>query len=655
MQVIFRVDSAYNIGTGHVMRCLSLADGLSESPNHPKPIFICKNHKGNLGQRIQKRGYQTYLIPNTYEPTLNVSTWLGGPWQEDVEATIEVIQNQDHFRSQALATWLIIDHYDIHLDWEETIKKVYPNLKLMSIDDYLDRKHNVNILLNQMYFKNLTQIEKSYQELMVNPNTKLLIGTYYCLLNPIIQKYRKAKSVAQPSTFKILISLGGCDPENVTLKVLQNLTPVPISTQIEYHVVIGTSNQHADSLRAEIAQNPNKIHLHQGLSQEEMFQLISTISLAIGSIGVSMYERLCIGVPTIIITIAENQQAIAQELSEANLVDDLGFGLNFDITKMRQIINQKISEVLPGLQSELETEVKGKPLIEKEQEYQKTCDGRGISRIIKVMESYIDQDMLESTINQTQQKTGCIIQARMTSTRLPGKVLIPVYEDRSMLEMVLQRLQESRYLDEIIVATTTNRTDDPIIDLCEKKLGHLNKIRIRTFRGSEHNVLERYYLAAKQYNLTTVVRVTSDCPLIDPNVLDKIIKFQKQNPQYNYVSNTLERTYPRGLDSEVFTFNALQKVYQTATKPAEFEHVTTKIIGGPSKSNDFFRYAYRQSGSKNDSHYRLTVDTPEDLVLIKKIYKGLENPLSTLSEIKEYLASKPELLKINQAIEQKPI
>jgi spore coat polysaccharide biosynthesis predicted glycosyltransferase SpsG len=204
MQVIFRVDSSYNMGTGHVMRCLSLADGLTtQSQAHPKPIFICKNHQGNLSQTIEQRGYQTHLIPNTREPTLDTNTWLGGPWQEDAEATIQIIQNlpQSESQSESEVQWLVIDHYDIHLNWEQKIEETFPQIKLMSIDDYLDRKHAVDVLLNQMYFKNLTKIKNEYRNLMINPKTQLLIGTHYCLLNPIIQKYRKPPNSEVPSLF----------------------------------------------------------------------------------------------------------------------------------------------------------------------------------------------------------------------------------------------------------------------------------------------------------------------------------------------------------------------------------------------------------------------------------------------------------------------
>jgi len=633
MQVFFRVDSAYNIGTGHVMRCLSLADGLV-AHNHPKPIFICKNFPGNLTKLVKQRGYQVKLIPHATEPTLDTKTWLGGPWEADAKATSEILRTP----TPTPTTWLIIDHYDIHLNWEQEMKRLHPKVSLMSIDDYLDRQHEVRILLNQMYFQNLTEIARAYDTLMLEKDYQLLIGTRYCLLNPKILKYRdlvrtQSRTPTQSRTkYKVVISLGGCDPENVTLKVLQNLPPTTTQVQVEYHVIIGISNQHRASLEAEIeALTSHCIILHQGLSQEEMFGMLSESILVIGSIGVSMYERLCMGIPTMIITIAENQQEIANELSRAQLVDDLGFGLDFDVNEMCQRLTQYL----------------GNPeqLGRKREEYMGVCDGRGISRIIKVMESVIGPQEQK----KMKTKIGCVIQARMTSTRLPGKVLMPVYKKMSMLEVVLYRLRKSQKLDEIIVATTVNQTDDPIVELCEK-------LKIKTFRGSEDNVLERYYQCAKQYHLDTVVRVTSDCPLIDPKVLDEVIVCYEQNQDTcNYVSNILERTYPRGLDTEVFSYQVLEQVYQTATLPAELEHVTAKIVRASPESKEYRKYAYKSPDGRDESGKRLTVDMPEDLRLIREIYRGLDGPDICLDDVLDYLGQHEGLLEINRDIEQKKV
>jgi len=154
-------------------------------------------------------------------------------------------------------------------------------------------------------------------------------------------------------------------------------------------------------------------------------------------------------------------------------------------------------------------------------------------------------------------KVTAIIQARMTSTRLPGKVLKKVL-NKSLLEYQLERVARSELIDEIIVATTLNESDDPIVGLC-KQLG------VSIFRGSEGDVLSRYYEAARQYNSDVVVRLTSDCPLIDPKIIDRVIQMYLTK-KFDYVSNTQLKTFPRGMDTEVFSFEILQTAYCNAGK-----------------------------------------------------------------------------------------
>ncbi|HBQ25201.1 MAG TPA: acylneuraminate cytidylyltransferase, partial [Syntrophomonas sp.] len=164
-------------------------------------------------------------------------------------------------------------------------------------------------------------------------------------------------------------------------------------------------------------------------------------------------------------------------------------------------------------------------------------------------------------------KTIIIVQARMTSTRLPGKVLKEVL-GKPLLEYQIERLRQVRLADELVIATTTNDTDQPIVELCE----HLGGAY---YRGSEEDVLSRYYEAATQFKADAVVRVTSDCSLIDPGVMDEVIGLYINNrDNYDYVSNTLERTYPRGLDTEVFSMAALEKAYKEAGEQPDREHVT---------------------------------------------------------------------------------
>ncbi len=240
-------------------------------------------------------------------------------------------------------------------------------------------------------------------------------------------------------------------------------------------------------------------------------------------------------------------------------------------------------------------------------------------------------------------KTAIIIQARMTSTRLPGKVLMEVL-NKPLLEIQMERLMKSKHADQIIVATTTNEDDQPIIKLC-------NKLGIECFRGSENDVLARYYLAAKKFMVDVIVRITSDCPLIDPVVVDKVIDYYKTNyPRYDYVSNCLERTYPRGMDTEVISYVALEKAFIEASALTDREHVTTFIRMNPR----YFRLANIRY-QRDYSCHRWTVDTKEDFELIKLIIETIfpRTRLFTLEDCIKLIELHPEWSKINMHIKQK--
>ncbi|XCS11519.1 glycosyltransferase family protein [Aeribacillus pallidus] len=242
-------------------------------------------------------------------------------------------------------------------------------------------------------------------------------------------------------------------------------------------------------------------------------------------------------------------------------------------------------------------------------------------------------------------KVAAIIQARMGSTRLPGKILKKVL-DKTLLEYQIERVKRAKSIDEIIIATTTKESDDQIVQLCQQ-------LSIPYYRGSEEDVLSRYFEAATQFNADVIVRLTSDCPIIDPNVIDKVVTHYLENKdRYDYVSNTLTRTYPRGLDTEVMSYKALKRAYEEAKESAYREHVTAYIYHHP----DQFRF-FSVSNVKDESQHRWTVDTEEDFHLIKNILEMLypTKPLFTFEDVIQILRSKPEWVQINAHIEQKKL
>jgi len=242
-------------------------------------------------------------------------------------------------------------------------------------------------------------------------------------------------------------------------------------------------------------------------------------------------------------------------------------------------------------------------------------------------------------------KKVIIVQARMGSTRLPGKVLREVL-GKPLLEYQLERLARVRSSDMVVVATTDKEQDKPIVDLC-RRLGVL------FFRGPEEDVLARYYLAAREFGAEIVARITADCPIIDPAVVDQVFRFYLDHAgEYDYVSNARRRTYPRGMDTEVFSFHALEEAYREARREAEREHVTIFIYEHPERYS-LGGVEYHQDYSR----YRWTVDTEEDFQLIEKIITALypKNPEFTLEDCLQLLAKYPEWEKINAHIKQKPV
>jgi len=237
------------------------------------------------------------------------------------------------------------------------------------------------------------------------------------------------------------------------------------------------------------------------------------------------------------------------------------------------------------------------------------------------------------------------MQARVGSTRLPRKVLKTIC-GKTILEHDIDRLRKVKNIDEIIIATTVEDRDIEIVK-------EADRLGVKYFRGSENDVLSRYYLAAKANKADIVIRVTSDCPLLDSKVTEMTISYLLDNlDKYDYVSNTLEATFPRGLDIEAFTFGSIERAYIEAKLPREREHVTPYIY----TNKDQFRLGCYKN--KTDySNYRWTLDTTEDFEFISVIYDRLykTNPNFNMEDIIKLLVAEPELVKINENIIQKSI
>ncbi len=233
-----------------------------------------------------------------------------------------------------------------------------------------------------------------------------------------------------------------------------------------------------------------------------------------------------------------------------------------------------------------------------------------------------------------------ILQARCSSSRLPGKVLWPVLGIPMLLRQI-ERVRRARLLDTLLVATSIDGTDDPLAEVCAQN-------GISCFRGSLDDVLDRFFQAARSMDATDVVRLTGDCPLADPEVIDRVIR-EYLDAGVDYASSALEPTFPDGLDVEVFRFAALECAWQEAALVSEREHVTPFIYKHPER----FRLL-KVCNSENLSHLRWTVDNPEDFEFVSRIYEALYpgKPDFTTADILAYLRQHPGLGSVNAHLER---
>jgi spore coat polysaccharide biosynthesis protein SpsF len=273
-------------------------------------------------------------------------------------------------------------------------------------------------------------------------------------------------------------------------------------------------------------------------------------------------------------------------------------------------------------------------------------------------------------------KIDVIIQARMSSSRLPGKVMMAI-EGKPMLQWVFERVLQANHIDEVVVATTEHSSDDPIFEFCDKK-GY------PVVRGSSHDVLDRYYHTALMHKSDVIVRVTADCPLIDPNLIDRTVTSMidageyddlgsvRNHSRYDYLANRLpspwHRTYPIGLDVEVFTFVALEDAWQLAQEKHQREHVTPYFYEGVpvnqlevqdpfsplSEATSPRGYHIALMHNKIDyGALRWTVDTPEDLELVRKLASYFPDSEFSWEDVLEVVLNNPDLLEINAQIHHK--
>ena len=310
-KIVFRVDASIQIGTGHVMRCLTLADALKRKG--AECYFICREHSGNLIETIKERRHEVYFLPlheqlqnneqYSYDNKLDHANWLGITQEVDADLSIPIVR-------LLKPDWMIVDHYAIDRHWEKKLRP-YCN-HIMVIDDLADRHHDCDLLLDQTFGREA----KDYVSLVAG-HSQLLCGAKFALLRSEFEQWRDY-SLNRRIDGKIehlLINLGGVDKGNITTKILKSLinSSLPENTQIT--VVMGPTAPWVSDVKNQAEIMPWKTDVKVGVNN--MAELMANSDLSIGAAGATSWERCCLGLPTIMVVLADNQKLIASKLKGA--------------------------------------------------------------------------------------------------------------------------------------------------------------------------------------------------------------------------------------------------------------------------------------------------------------------------------------------------
>lgn len=309
--VVFRVDASVLTGSGHVMRCLTLAEGLRNAG--AAVVFMTRPHKGNLNALIQNKGFELYELSQVSQDYAENATrdeyaaWLGATQEADASETIDILKDKQ-------PDWLIVDHYAVDECWEKLVRPYAK--KIMVIDDLADRKHDCDVLLDQNY---VSGYQRRYIGL-VPPSCTTLLGPDYALLRKEFAEARKSLKPRDGSVKRIFVFFGGVDHGNMTGNAIEALS-APEFSHIYADVVIGAANPHRDTIATAIEQCPLAT-LH--VQVENIAELMSMADLALCAGGSATWERLCLGLPSLVVTVADNQVQFTHDLHEKRLIRWIG-------------------------------------------------------------------------------------------------------------------------------------------------------------------------------------------------------------------------------------------------------------------------------------------------------------------------------------------
>jgi UDP-2,4-diacetamido-2,4,6-trideoxy-beta-L-altropyranose hydrolase len=331
VSVVIRADASLQIGTGHIMRCLTLAQALKE--NKAQVEFICRAHEGNLIGYIQQKGFKVHSLP-ILEPKTAVlglarlegekvlahSDWLGATQLQDADECKVILKKLN-------PDWLIVDHYAIDEIWQKELQGAHQ--KLMVIDDLADRRHECDLLLDQTFGRQLQDYQK-----LVPDNCQMLLGSQYALLRPEFAQWREysLKRRKAPEFKTLLITMGGVDQNNVTGQVLEELRNCELPLDMEITVIMGGTAPHIEDVKSIAEKSPYKAKIMSNIAN--MAEIMANSDIAIGASGATTWERCCLGLPSIQVELADNQKVIFE------LVRQSGIALCIQERQLQQLCSQ---------------------------------------------------------------------------------------------------------------------------------------------------------------------------------------------------------------------------------------------------------------------------------------------------------------------------
>lgn len=357
MRVVFRTDASQLIGSGHVVRCLSLADELRARGE--EVLFVCRELAGNLNRLIEEKGYDLCRLPapDGNDSVLNWNkhaTWLGVDWQQDAKETQSFLQSVVD-----KIDWLVVDHYALDKAWETTFRSMVG--KIMVIDDLADRQHDCDLILDQNFY---LEPESRYENLVPVKSARLL-GQHYALLRPEFHELRNQIRSRDGVVKNILVFFGGVDATNETAKTLRAIATLG-RDDLTVNVVVGSGNLHQQEVRG-LCEELNNVSFHCQVSN--MAELIANADLAVGAGGSVTWERLCLGLPALVMSIADNQTAIAEDCGRSGLHVYLGQASDVSQTVLAAALQTALQS--PALLMSLSMQA------------MRAVDGKGLARVVQ--------------------------------------------------------------------------------------------------------------------------------------------------------------------------------------------------------------------------------------------------------------------------------